>query len=207
MKKIMGIKHFIAAGNKTIAAIIFGIIIIAPSLTAAAQKKFSFQIRPGINFTTTELGGATLKTGFGFEGAFVYKFMPHLAAYAGWGWNKFDSEKSFAGDDVNFVETGYTFGLQFIHPVANTQIGYMVKGGGTYNHIETENSDGKIINDTGHGMGWQVGAGVTIPIGYRCLFIPEVCYHSLSRDINIGEVKTPVDLNYISAGLGFSVSL
>lgn len=199
MKKSMFKKHFAAA-------LMGGLFIISTSLTAAAQKKFSFQIRPAINFATTELGGASLKTGFGFEGAFAYKFMPHLAAYAGWSWNKFDAEKSFAGNDVNFEETGYTFGLQFMHPVANTQIGYMIKGGGTYNHIETENSDGKIINDTGHGMGWQLGAGVTIPVGYRCVFIPEVRYRSLSRTINIGEVKTPVDLNYISAGLGFAIN-
>jgi hypothetical protein len=200
MKKIMLKKHFVAP-------IIGGLMIISISFTATAQKKFSFEIRPGINFATTNLGDASLKTGFGFEGAFAYKFMPHLAAYAGWSWNKFDAAKSFAGNDVNFEETGYTFGLQYIHPIANTQMGYMIKGGGTYNHIETENSNGKIINDTGHGMGWQAGAGVAIPIGYRCVFTPEVRYRSLSRDISIGEAKTPVDLNYISAGLGFSFSL
>jgi Outer membrane protein beta-barrel domain len=206
MKKIMGKKGYNAVSNKIYLQIILGIALITASFNAVAQKKISFEIRPGINFATKNLGDASLKTGFGFEGAFAYKFMPHLAAYAGWSWNKFDAAKSFAGNDVNFEETGYTFGLQYMHPVANSKIGYMIKGGGTYNHIETESNDGKIINDTGHGLGWQFGAGVTIPVGYRCVFIPEVRYRSLSRDINIGEAKTPVDLNYISAGLGFSFS-
>jgi Outer membrane protein beta-barrel domain len=207
MKKIMSKKGYNAVSNKIYLQIILAIALITASFNAVAQKKISFEIRPGVNFTTTNLGNASLKTGFGFEGAFAYKFMPHLAAYAGWSWNKFDAAKSFAGNDVNFEETGYTFGLQYTHPVENLQIGYMIKGGGTYNHIETENSEGKIINDTGHGLGWQLGAGVTIPVGYRCVFIPELRYRSLSRDINIGETKTPVDLNYISAGLGFSFSL
>jgi opacity protein-like surface antigen len=80
----------------------------------------------------------------------------------------------------------------------------MIKGGGTYNHIETENSAGDIINDTGHGLGWQLGAGVKIPLSMRVFLTPEVRYRSLSRDIKVGEVSRPVDLNYVSAGVGLS---
>lgn len=82
----------------------------------------------------------------------------------------------------------------------------MVKGGGTYNHIETENSDGKMINDTGHGLGWQAGAGITIPVSKRLLLIPEVRYRSLSRNITIDNTTTAADLNYVSAGAGLSWS-
>jgi hypothetical protein len=205
MKKINCKKYFTTAGNKIIIVIISGIFIIA-SFTAVAQKKMSFEFRTGIDFATKHLGDTKLKTGFGFEGAFAYKFMPHLAAYAGWSWNKFDASKSFADNDVNFEETGYSFGLQFMHPVAASKISYFIKGGGIYNHIETENSNGKTINDTGHGLGWQLGGGIAIPLGERWLLIPEARYRSLSRDINIGEVKTPVDLNYISPSLGISFS-
>ena len=82
----------------------------------------------------------------------------------------------------------------------------MLKGGGTYNHIETENNEGKIIDDTGHGFGWQLGAGVGIPLGKKLQLIPEVRYRSLSRDISIGDGSRPVDLNYISAGAGLFFS-
>jgi hypothetical protein len=169
-----------------------------------SQKKWAFETKTGINFTTQKLGDANLKTGFGFEGAFTYKFMPHVAAYAGWSWNKFSATQSFAGNNIDFEETGYFFGVQFVHPIANSTLHYMIKGGGTYNHIETENSEGKIINDSGHGLGWQLGAGVNIPFGKRWLFIPELRYRSLSRDISIGEVTTPVNLNYISTAIGVS---
>lgn len=192
--------------NSNIMAVIIGAILVISSQSAEAQKRWSFELRPGLNFATKDLSDANLKTGFGFEGAFAYKFMPHLAAYAGWSWNKFSADKSFVGDNVEFEETGYCFGLQFIHPIEKSNISYMIKGGGTYNHIETENSDGKIINDTGHGFGWQAGGGITIPIGKRWLLIPEVRYRSLSRDIKIGDGTTPVDLNYISTGIGISYS-
>ncbi len=84
-----------------------------------AQENWSAELRPGINFATQDLGNAELKTGFGFEATIGYRFMPHLGAYVGWGWNQFKSDNaSFAGTgDTDFEETGYTFGLQFVHPL------------------------------------------------------------------------------------------
>jgi hypothetical protein len=48
---------------------------------------------------------------------------------------------------MDFEKTGYSYGLQFIHPITGSSIGYMLNGG-TYNHIETENSNGNIVRDT-----------------------------------------------------------
>jgi Outer membrane protein beta-barrel domain len=176
------------------------------SNNVTAQRNWSFEFRPGVNFATKKLGDASLKTGFGFEGTFAYKFMPHLGAYAGWSWNKFAADNSFMGSNMDFEETGYTVGLQFIHPIAKSNINYLLRGGAIYNHIETENNDGKIVNDTGHGWGWQAGAGVAIPLGKRFMLTPEVRYRSLSRDMKLSEKTTPVDLNYISGGIGLSFS-
>jgi hypothetical protein len=187
-----------------IQAIIIGAVLLISSFKTEAQKRWSFDLRPGINFATKSLGDANLKTGFGGEGTFAYRFMPHLGVYAGWSWNKFSANQSFAGSNMDFEETGYCFGLQFIHPIQRSKVSYMVKGGGTYNHIETENSAGDIIDDTGHGFGWQLGVGAAIPLGQRFSLVPEVRYRSLARDITISNIKTPVNLNYVSAGVGLS---
>ena len=192
--------------NRNFLAAVIGLILILSSQSADAQKKWSFELKPGVSFPTKDLHDAKLKTGFGFEGVLAYRFMPHLAAYAGWSWNKFNADKSFAGNDTDFEETGYSFGLQFVHPFPNSSISFLLNAGGTYNHIETENSEGNIINDTGHGPGWQAGAGVSIPLGNRWNLAPEARYRSLSRDLKIGNVKIPADLNYVSAGLGVSYS-
>ena len=83
----------------------------------------------------------------------------------------------------------------------------MLSAGGINNHIETENGEGDIVNDTGHGMGWEVDAGLGIPVGKRWQLIPGIRYHSLSREMKSGTVSEPVDLNYLSVGVGVSRTL
>lgn len=171
-----------------------------------AQHKWSLEFRPGVDYATQDIADADLGIGFGFEGIIAYRFMPHLAAYAGWSWNHFAVDQSFAGPDAGFEETGYTFGFQFIHPIGESSLSYLIRLGGTYNHIEIENNDGDIIIDSGHGLGWQAEARLVIPLSEKFSLLPTVRYRSLNRDIDIENVSTSVDLNYLSVGVGLSWS-
>jgi hypothetical protein len=171
-----------------------------------AQDKWSLEFRPGVNYATQDIADADLGLGFGTELTIAYRFMPHLAAYAGWSYNNFAVDQSFAGPDASFEETGYTFGLQFIHPIGESGLSYLVRAGGTYNHIEIENNDGDIIIDSGHGLGWQAEAGLVIPLSEKFSLLPSLRYRSLNRDIEIENVSTSVDLNYLSVGVGLSWS-
>jgi outer membrane protein W len=171
-----------------------------------AQDKWSLEFRPGVNYATQDIADADLGIGFGAELTIAYRFMPHLAAYAGWSYNNFAVDQSFAGVDASFEETGYTFGLQFIHPIGESGLSYLVRAGGTYNHIEIENNSGDIIIDSGHGLGWQAEAGLVIPLNERFSLLPSVRYRSLNRDIEIENVSTSVNLDYLSAGVGLSWS-
>jgi hypothetical protein len=171
-----------------------------------AQDKWSLELRPGVDYATQDIVDADLGLGFGAELAVAYRFMPHLAAYAGWSYNNFAVDQSFAGSDASFEETGYTFGLQFIHPIGESGLSYLVRAGGTYNHIEIENNSGDIIIDSGHGLGWQAEAGLVIPLSEKFSLLPSLRYRSLNRDIEIENVSTSVDLNYLSVGVGLSWS-
>ena len=171
-----------------------------------AQDKWSLEFRPGVDYAMQDIADADLGIGFGLEGTIAYRFMPHLAAYAGWSYNNFAVDQSFAGTDASFEETGYTFGFQFIHLIGESTLSYLVRIGGTYNHIEIENNDGDIIIDSGHGLGWQAEAGLVIPLSERFSLLPSVRYRSLNRDIKIENVSTSVDLNYLSVGVGLSWS-
>lgn len=115
--------------------------------------------------------------------------------------------QSFAGTDASFKETEYTFGFQFIHPIGETEIKYLVRAGRNYNHIEIENNDCDILIDSGHGLGWQAVAGLVIPLSEKFSLLPSVRYRSITREININNSNTSVDLNYFSVGVGFSWSL
>ncbi len=169
-----------------------------------AQSKFGFEVRGGAAFATQDLGDADLNTGFGIEGMFDYRFMPHLGAYVGWGWNRFAADQSFAGAEADFEETGYMFGLEFNHPIGTSSLAYYIRGGGIYNHIEVENKAGDITDDSGHGLGWQAGVGLDIGLGDKWHIKPGVKYQSLSRELKVENVTTDVDLKYLSVGLGIA---
>ncbi len=183
-------------------------VALFASQVTLAQDRWSFEFRPSVNVPTKDLGDADLKTGFGFEGVFAYRFMPHLSVYAGWGWNRFGSDDSFAGSNMDFEETGYTYGLQFIHPIGQTDMSILARAGALSNHIEVENEDGDIIADSGHGydagFGWQVETGLSIPLSDSWNLMPSLRYRSLPRDLTIDQITTSVDLNYLSVGVGLT---
>jgi opacity protein-like surface antigen len=173
----------------------------------SAQKEWSAELRPGINFSTQDLCDAELKTGFGFEASVSYRFMPHLGVYVGWGWNQFTSDNaSLSGTGESaFEETGYTFGLQFIHPINNSHISYLLRAGGIYNHIEVENNAGNSIADSAHSPGWEIGGGLNIDLGSNWNLRPQIGYRSLSSDIEMGNTSTAVDLKYFVTGVGIAL--
>jgi len=183
------------------------IIILLFCQNLNAQEKWSLEFRPNTNISTNNLADTDLGTGFGFEGSAAYRLMPHLSAYAGWSWNHFKADQPLAGVDATFEETGYTFGMQFIHPIGESNIKYLVRAGGTYNHIEIENNEGDIIEDSGHGLGWQTEGGIVIPVSDNLSLMPSIRYRSLSRDIELGGINKNAKLNYISLGLGLSWSI
>ena len=170
-----------------------------------AQDRFSFEFRPGVNFATRNLGDADLKTGLGFEGVVAYQFLGHFGVYAGWGWNRFSSDESFAGVDVDFEETGYTYGLQFMYPVGQSNISVLARAGMLSNHIEVEDRSGDIIGDSGHGfsdgIGWQLEGRVAWSAGGNWQVIPNIRFRTLPREIRIGAANTEVVLSYISLGV------
>jgi len=192
-------KHFLAI----FLPVSFTIFLILPNISKS-QGHWGLEFRPGADFATKKLGDANLKTGFGFEGTVKYYFVPSISVYAGWSWNKFAANQSFAGTKNDFEETGYTFGLQLTKPLENENLSYLLEAGGIFNHIEIENSNGDIIADPKHGLGWQAGAGLVVRVGESFRLVPTIRYRSLSRDIKIGDGSTPVDLNYISAGVGIA---
>lgn len=181
-----------------------GVVLLLSTQTTNAQSRISWELRTGVDFATQELGNADLNTGFGFDGILFYRFIPHTSVFGGWGWHRFTSDDSFAGANMDFEETGYTFGLEYLHPLGNTQLDFYLRGGGIYNHIEVENSDGDITADSDHGLGWQVEGGLAFDLGNRWILKPGVRYRSLSRDIEVGNTTTDVDLTVFNTSIGIS---
>jgi hypothetical protein len=125
-----------------------------------------------------------------------------VSVYGGWGWNHFNSEESYAGPDMDFEETGYIIGLQFKQPIGSSPVSYFVRAGALYCHIETENNDGDIISDSGHGFGWQIAGGIEISLGKKWGLVPNVKYNSLSRETEYEGNTYQLDYHYVGIRLG-----
>lgn len=181
--------------------------------SAAEASRWSIEITGDGAFPTGKLGGAELKTGFGIGANVQARLQQHLLAYAGWEWHQFKSDELVASQTIDVEETGYTFGLRFAHPFSGEATtsggrrfvpGYWLRAGGLLNHLELENEDGDLISDTKHGLGWEAGAGITLPISTRFALTPGVRFRSLPRDLTLGSTTRSVTLNYVMASVGFT---
>jgi hypothetical protein len=185
-------------------ALLAALFIAAPD-SMEAQDRWQLEVRGGPAFAVKDLGTASLGTGFGFEGTVAYRIQPHLSVYAGWDWYRFPADASSSTPDSDFEETGYAFGFRFQHPIRQSQsVALLLRAGGTYNHIETENGAGDIVSDTGHGLGWEGGAGLALRLSDQWQVTPGVRFRSLTRDLATDGPAVSADLQYLAVEVGFA---
>ena len=180
--------------------LLFTVLLLGYALQA--QDKWSFSIKSGMGIPTHDLGNTDIKPGFGYEGVLGFQFSNNFSAYAGWSHQLFPADDLFAGQALDFEETGYTIGIQFTYPAEAHEVHYSLSAGILYNHIEAENADGDIVGDSGHELGAQLEALIAIPLSNTLYLIPYVRYRTLDTDITIDEVTTPTVLTYIGVGTG-----
>jgi len=185
----------------TIAMLLF---LTVGAFAQESENRFAFEFNSGVSKATQKIDDATLNTGFGFEGIFHYRLMQHFGVYAGWGWNRFGADESFAGNDVCFEETGYLLGANFKHPIGTSKLDYYFRAGALYNHIETENAQGDIVHDTKHGWGYQLAGGIDIPLGGKWSLTPGVKFNALSRETSYEGLSKIMDYQYLSARIGIT---
>lgn len=180
--------------------LIFVMVMGVSSVTAA--DRWNLEFGGGVAVATQDIGDYDPGTGFGLEGKVSYRFQPHLAVYGGWDWHNFTVDQTPDAAEVDIEETGYTVGLEFIHPLGKSSLDYLVRVGATFNHIELENEDGDIVADSDHGVGWEIGSGLAISFNEGWRLTPKVRYRALSRDLNYESTNSSVDLTYIAFDLG-----
>ena len=188
--------------TKVFLSIVLVILVSATTLAQESEKRFGVEINGDVSFVSSDLAGASLNTGLGYEAILQYRFMPFTSVYGGWGYNHFNANESFAGSEVDFEQTGYILGLQFKHPVGNSPVLYFVRAGALYCHIETENNDGDIISDTGHGIGWQAATGIEVVMGKNWSLAPGLKYNWLSGETDFENATYQLDHRYVSAQIG-----
>ena len=172
------------------------------AMAQESEKRFGVELNGDVAFVSSDLAGASLKTGLGFEAILQYRFMPFTSIYGGWGYGNFNADNSFAGPDTDFEQTGYVLGLQFKRPFRNSPVSWFVRAGALYSHIETENNAGDIISDTGHGIGWQAAGGIEVALGKNWSLAPGLKYNWLSGETELGSATYQLDQRTVSARIG-----
>ena len=119
------------------------------------------------------------------------------------GWNHFRPNIHLRVWTSPLEETGYIFGLQFKQNLPGSPVSCFVRGAGLYNHLETENSDGNVISDSGHGLGWQVAGGFDIPLSTKWSITPGVKFNTLRRDTEYEGISHELNHRYVSVRVGF----
>jgi len=188
--------------TKVLLSLALAILIYVTAIGQENENRFGIEINGDVSFVSSDLAGASLNTGLGFEAILQYRFIPFTSVYGGWGYNHFNANESFAGSDVDFEQTGYILGLQFKHPIGNSPVSYFVRAGALYCHIETENNSGDIISDTGHGIGWQVAGGIEVSMGKNWSLAPGLKYNWLSGETDFGGSTYQLDHRTVSARIG-----
>ena len=187
----------------TSALILAGFGLSAP---ASGQSNFGLELRGNGAISTQDTEREYSENGFGFEANLQYQFHPNLSAYAGWDWARFSALNSIAGSDMDLEQTGYVLGVRFQRPFTETSpTAWWVRFGGIYDHLELENADGDVIDDSGHGLGVEGGAGVTVPFAGRWSLTPGIRYRKLSRDLEVEGVEVPVKMESLAFELGIAV--
>lgn len=179
--------------------------LVLVALPLQAQDRWTLEATGGAAVPTGDLGDAALNAGLTFGASVSARVMPHLAVYGGWDWVHFSTDEGNGGE-LDVEETGYGLGLRFEHPLRG-ESGFpkvRLQAGGTYKHIEVEDADGDLVADSGHGLGFEGGAGLAVAFGEQWQLTPMLRYRSLSRDLDLGVGEQSLELQYVTFELGFS---
>jgi len=168
-------------------------------------QQLTLDLRGAVAMPTSDFADSDLSTGAGLGATIAVKLQPHLHLYGGWDWLRFSADEAFAGPEPDFEETGYNFGLRYEHPLGqSSRTMIRVEAGGTYKHFEFEDADGDITVDSGHGLGYEAGVGLLLPLGESWRLAPTIRYRALSRDFTVGSITTNGDLKYVALEIGVS---
>jgi opacity protein-like surface antigen len=186
--------------------------LAAAALAAPARAQlpsitpFSLEVRGGAALPTGDFGELA-STGWTAGITGQLNFTPMLGVYAGYSMSGFPVNDDFEGadKDLNMNDRGFNAGLRASFAPLAAGLAPWVKGGLVYNELEFE-ADGLSIT-TDSQLGFEVGGGLSFPLGPRISITPGVTYTSYSLtddedddwdlpDLDVSYVKVDIGLNF-----------
>lgn len=186
----------------------YGLLLAAGALLlgappALAQSRWDITLQGGPAIPLESFNGVDLKTGAGFEGTAGYRLSSRLTVYAGWDWHRFVvtwPARPFAGNAREMEETGYAVGVRLDQPLGTARRSprALLRAGATLNHFEAEDDAGHITENSGHGLGWEAGAGLGWTIARHWQVAPVARVRMISRALTIDGTRRESRLTYLT---------
>lgn len=211
------------------------LLLAAPA--AAQTSRFSLEVRGRAAFPTGDFGeggedGAGLETGWGASIEGTFQVTPVLGVYAGYAYTRFPVDLGDVEDEVEAVvddasvdvtDGGLDAGLRATLPLSPGGAGVFVRGGLVYHQLGLKLSDDleEALAELGEGLfdpddlesewslGYQLGAGVLVPLGPRLSASLGATYTSYEPKFEQQDDATAEadDVSYLSAEVGLRIRL
>ena len=202
--------------KKTILAAL--VLALAPARGAAAQSgphRLAVEVSGGAAIPTHAFGAEDgADTGARFAASAVYSFATGVAGYAGYSQSRMACDNSFCGSG-RYEGSGVNAGAELSLPRGRVaRVVYpWVRGGialHTLSHNAHEGAETvRVTSD--RAVGYEVGAGIALPLANRITFRPGVGYTSFRAEFDEGGLgdatARSMRVRMVAAGLSLRVSL
>lgn len=187
-----------------------GLGAVAGSAEAQGFFPLAVEVRGGAGFPVGDFGDG-VNTGWGFDANAQLRVAPMLSLYAGYGTIDFDSsdEGGLLGSGSGTVtDQGFHGGAMLSLPTGMLLgVSPYLRAGALYHEakFDFENDDSDMESEKN--LGYEVGAGLTFPLGLVVSFTPEVKYRSYAPEWdNAFGSEDDEKLSYVMVDLGLKFS-
>lgn len=168
--------------------------------TASAQSAIplSVEIRGDAAIPTGDFADG-IENGIGFTGSAALQLVPGFGVYGSYSRTNF----SIDGADDDVLDQGYAAGLTASLGNGGGRATPYINAGLLFHELEVEDTE---VGDAK--MGFEVGAGIAIPLGQRIRVTPAVGYRQYNVEgLSLGGiVNSDMNVSYLNAGVGLNIA-
>jgi len=173
-----------------------GIAVFATVGTASAQLPISVEVRADAAIPTGDFADA-VDAAPSFGANVALGLARGFAVYGGYSRTAFELQDL----DTNMVDQGFSAGVTLGIPATRLGVQPYIGAGVLIHELEVE--DGPEFDSD---LGFEVGAGVALPIASNVRLSPGVGYRRYSTQFPIGPTSVETDVEYFTAGVGLNIS-
>ncbi|HEX8359649.1 MAG TPA: outer membrane beta-barrel protein [Longimicrobium sp.] len=171
----------------------------AGAASAQSSIPLSVEVRGDAAFPVGDFSDAGVENGLGFTASASLQLVPGFGAYGSYSRTEF----SLDGSDDDVLDQGWAAGLTASLGGTPGRATPFVGAGLLFHELEVnevEQGDAK--------MGFEVGAGIAIPLGQRVRVTPAVGYrqYNVERSTLGGLINTDSNVSYLTGGVGLNIS-